>query len=79
MKKRITPVTFHYLLITGGFQDFFCVIFFWRAVLRHSCEPMHERQAKKTSGFFEKIGGQRTKNQQQKVKNRQDKQKKFIW
>jgi hypothetical protein len=28
---------------------------------------------KKTSGVFEKIGGQWTKNQQQKVKNRQDK------
>jgi PPP family 3-phenylpropionic acid transporter len=32
MKKRITPVTFHYLLITGGFWMSFCIISSYAAV-----------------------------------------------
>ena len=32
MKKRITPVTFHYMLITGGFWMAFCVVSAYAAV-----------------------------------------------
>ena len=35
MKKKITPVTFHYILITGGFWMAFCVVTAYAAVFLH--------------------------------------------